>query len=90
MSAAMMISAIERALALGDSPVPEHLVRNVDELEDEILAIQAIVGIALGALGEDDQLRADLTEISTAAELAIAKIEQFRYRSSRRSQLRLV
>jgi hypothetical protein len=88
MSAAMMISAIERAIALGDTP--DHLVRNVDELEDEIMAIQTIVGIALGALGEDDQVREDLVEIRTAAELAIAKIETFRERASRRARLRSV
>jgi hypothetical protein len=90
MSAAMMISAIERAIALGDSPDAEHLVRNVDELEGEIVAIQAIVGIALGALGNDDQLQEDLAEIRKAADLAIEKIAQFKYRASRRSQLRLV
>lgn len=85
----MMISAIERAIALGDGDA-EHLVRNVDQLEGEIVAIQAIVGIALGALGEDDQLREDLQEIQTAAKLASEKIEQFRQRTRRRSQLRLV
>jgi hypothetical protein len=88
MSAAMMISAIERAIALGDTP--DHLVRNVDELEDEIMAIQSIVGIALGALGDDDQLREDLEEIALAAELAIDKIEQFRERAARRPRLRAV
>ncbi len=86
----MMISAIERAIALGDDGDAEQLVRNADQLEGEIVAIQAIVSIALGALGEDDQLRADLQEIQTAANLAVAKIQQFRQRASRRSQLRLV
>jgi hypothetical protein len=86
----MMISAIERAIALGDGDDADQLVRNVDQLEGEIVAIQAIVGIALGALGEDDQLREDLHEIQTAAKLAVEKIEQFRQRARRRSQLRLV
>ena len=89
MSAAMMISAIERAIALGE-PNAEHLVRNVDELESEIFAIQAIVGIALGALASEDELREDLEEIRYAAELAIAKIEQFRDRAARRPKLRAV
>ena len=89
MSAAMMISAIERAIALGE-PDAEHLVRNVDELESEIFAIQAIVGIALGALAADDQLREDLEEIRLATELAIARIEEFRDRAARRPKLRAV
>jgi hypothetical protein len=84
----MMISAIERAIALGDTP--DHLVRNVDDLEGEIMAIQTIVGIALGALCEDDQLREDLSEIRTAADVALAKIEQFRERAARRSKLRAI
>jgi hypothetical protein len=88
MSAAMMISAIERAIALGDTP--DHLVRNVDDLEGEILAIQSIIGIALGALRDDDQIREDLEEIRTAAEIAIDKIEQFRERAARRPRLRAV
>ncbi|HEY5949368.1 MAG TPA: hypothetical protein VIV40_27930 [Kofleriaceae bacterium] len=85
-----MISAIERALTLGDTPETELLARNVDQLEDEIVAMQAIVGIALGALGDNDELRGDLEEIRTAAELALAKIKQFRARASRRPRLRAV
>ena len=84
----MMISAIERAIALGDTP--DHLVRNVDELEGEVLAIQTIVGIALGALSDGDQLREDLEEIRRAAEIAIAKIESFRERAAQRPRLRAV
>ena len=88
MSATTMISAIEQAIALANAPA--DLVRNVDQLEGEVTAILSIVDIALGALRIDDGLREDLEEIRKAATLAIARIEQFRERTRRRSQLRLV